>query len=220
MDTNRTGLTVFWVFVLYMVVMSFVVSWWVVPTYRDLTPAQIQETVLVGNTFVRLLWGFSIPVGSVLACVGLLIYTRTRGIHIWLFGVGITILLSGIGFLPISGYFPAVFGIGGGLILTLFLLTLWFWTKKHSSLEGPAKTASILQLAGYVFFLVAMWYICGLLGPPVYLLNTDKVAEFGSLPKGHAEAVKVLIYFILGWLFLFFSHYKSHKIDVTDNRAK
>ena len=64
MKTNRTGLIVFWIFVLYMVGMGFVASWWVVPTYRNLAPAQISETIWVGNTLVRLLWGFSTPVGQ------------------------------------------------------------------------------------------------------------------------------------------------------------
>ncbi len=212
MKTNRTGLIVFWIFVLYMVGMGFVASWWVVPTYRNLAPAQISETIWVGNILVRLLWGFSTPVGAVLACVGLLIYTRVKGTRIWLFGVGVPLLLVVIGFLPILGYYPPVFGIGGGLIMTLFLITLWFWTKRRPLLEGSARTAADFQLVGYVFFLVAMWYICGLLGPPAYLLNTDKVQQFGSLQGAQAEAVKILIYFILGWLFTFLSQYKARQV--------
>ncbi|MFC1893634.1 hypothetical protein ACFLYR_06365 [Chloroflexota bacterium] len=166
---------------------------------------------MVGNTLVRLLWGFSIPVGAVSACVGLLIYTRSKKTHIWLFGVGVTLLLVAVGFLPISGYYPPVFGIGGGLVMALFLMTLWFWTKRRPLLEGSARTVADFQLVGFVFFLVGMWYLCGLLGPPTYLLNTDKVQQFGSLQDAHAEAVKLFIYFILGWLFLFLSQYKSRK---------
>ena len=211
MKTRRTGLIIFWIFVLYMVGMGFVASWLVVPTYRNLAPSQISETIWVGNTIVRLLWAFSAPVGAVLACVGLLIYNRVKGTRIWLFGVGVPLILTGIGFLPILGYYPRVFGIGGGLILALFLIIVWFWTKRFLLLEGSARTAAGFQLAGYVFFLVAMWYLCGLLGPPVYLLNTDKVQQFGSLRSAHAEAVKILIYFILGWLSLFLSHYKLRK---------
>jgi hypothetical protein len=104
-----------------------------------------------------------------------------------------------------------VFGIGGVLVMALFLITIWFWAKRRPLLEGSARTAADFQLAGYVFFLVAMWFLCGLLGPPNYLLNTDKVQQFGSLQNAQAEAVKILIYFILGWLFLFLSHYKLRK---------
>jgi hypothetical protein len=214
MKTNRIGLIVFWIFVLYMVGMNCVASWWVVPMFRNLTPAQINETIWLGNSLVRRLWSFATPVGSVLACVGLLIYTRSKGTHIWLFGVGLTLLLPGIGFLPISGYYPPVFGIGGVLVMALFLITIWFWAKRRPLLEGSAGTAADFQLAGYVLFLVAMWFLCGMLGPPNYLLNTDKVQQFGSLQNAQAEAVKILIYFILGWLFLFLSHYKLRNQQV------
>ena len=211
MKTNRIGLIVFWIFVVYMVGMSCVASWWVVPIFRNLAPDQVSETIWLGNSLVRRLWSFSVPVGSVLACVGLLIYTRSKVTHIWLFGVGVTPLLVGVGFMPISGHYSPVFGIGGVLAIVLFLITLLFWAKRRPLLEGSAGTAADFQLAGYVFFLVAMWYLCGLLGPPVYLLNPDKVQQFGSLQYGQAEAVKILIYFIFGWLFLFLSHYKSCK---------
>jgi hypothetical protein len=212
MKANRTGLIVFWIFVLYMVGMGFVASWWVVPTYRNLAPTQISETIWAGNSLLFLVWSLSTPLGAVLACVGLLIYARSKRSHIWLFGVGVTLLLVVIGFLPIPGYYPPVFGIGGGLVMTLFLITLWFWIKRRPLLEGSARTAADFQLVGYVFFLVGMWYLCGLLGPPAYLLNTDKVQEFGSLQGAQASAVKIFIYFILGWLFTFLGQYKARKV--------
>jgi hypothetical protein len=211
MKTNRVGLIVFWTFVVYLVGISCVASWWVVPIFRNLAPDQISETVWGGSNLVRRLWSFSVPVGSVLACVGLLIYSRSKWTHIVLFGIGATLLLSGVGFMPISGYYPPVFGIGGVLVMVLFLITVLFWAKRRPLLEGSAGTAADFQLVGYVFFLVAMWYLCGLLGPPNYLLNTDKVQQFDTLQNAQAEALKILIYFIFGWLFLFLSHYKSRK---------
>ena len=211
MKTNKVGLIVFWIFVAYMAGMGFVASWWVVPTYRNLVPAQISETIWAGNSLLFLIWSLSTPLGAVLAGVGLLIYARSKGSHIWLFGVGVTLLLVVIGFLPISGYYPPVFGIGGGLIMALFLITLWFWTKRRPLLEGSARTAADFQLVGYVFFLVAMWYLCGLLGPPAYLLNTEKVQQFGSLQGAQSQAVKILAYLIFGWLFTFLSQYKTRQ---------
>ncbi len=209
MKANKTGLIVFWIFVLYMVGLGFVASWWVVPTYRNLAPAQISETIWAGNSLLFLIWALSTPLGAVLACVGLLIYARSKGSHIWLFGVGVTLLLVIIGLLPIPGYYPPVFGIGGGLVMALFLITLWFWTKRRLLLDGSARTAADFQLVGYVFFLVGMWFLCGLLGPPAYLLNIDKVKQFDSLQGAQASAVKIFISFILGWLFTFLSQYKS-----------
>ena len=208
MKTNRIGLIVFWVFTAYMVGMGFVASWWVVPTYRNLSPAQISETIWAGDSLFFMIWALSVPVGSILACVGLLIYARSKGSRIWLFGIGLTLLLILIGFFPIPGYYPPIFGIGGGLILTLFLLTIWFWARRRTLLEGTAGTAADFQLAGYVFFLVAAWYLCGLFGPPAYLLNPEKVKEFGSLQGAQVQAVQIIIYLIFGWMFTLLSQYK------------
>ena len=153
MKAKIIGLIIFWLFTVYMVGMGFIASWWVVPTYRNLSPAQISETIWAGDSLFFLIWSLSVPVGSVLAGVGLLIYARSKGSRIWLFGIGVTLLLVLTGFLPIPRYYPPVFGIGGGLILALFLITLWFWAKKRPLLEGSAKTAADFQLVSYIFSL-------------------------------------------------------------------
>ncbi|MFC1991963.1 hypothetical protein ACFLVC_04510 [Chloroflexota bacterium] len=81
----------------------------------------------------------------------------------------------------------------------------------RAAMEIAQTVAADFQLVGYVFFIVGMWYLCGLLGPPAYLLNTEKVQQFGSLQGAQASAVQIFIYFILGWLFTFLSQYKSTK---------
>jgi hypothetical protein len=98
------------------------------------------------------------------------------------------------------------------LILTLFLVTLWFWTRRRLILEGTTKTAADYQLASYVFFLVAAWYLCGLFGPPAYLLNPEKVQEFGSLQSAQIQAVQIIVYFVFGWLFTLISQYKARQV--------
>ncbi|MFC1930327.1 hypothetical protein ACFLWE_00290 [Chloroflexota bacterium] len=211
MKSKMIGLIIFWLFTAYMVGVGFIASWWVVPTYRNLSPVQISESIWSNDGLFFILWALSVPVGSVLAGVGLLIFARSKSSRIWLFGVGVILLLVLIGLVPIPGYYPPIFGIGGGLILTLFLVTIWFWAKKRPFLEGSARTAADFQLAGYVFFIVAAWYLCGLLGPPAYLLNPEKVKEFGSLQGAQNQAVNIFIYLIIGWLFTFLSHYKSRK---------
>ncbi|MFC1872508.1 hypothetical protein ACFLYV_02165 [Chloroflexota bacterium] len=212
MKTNKFGLIVFWVFTAYMVGMGFLASWWVVPTYRNLSLAQISETIWAGDSLFFMIWALSVPVGSILACVGLLIYARSKGSRIWIFSIGLTLLLILTGLLPIPRYYPPIYGIGGGLILTLFLVTLWFWTRRRLILEGTAKTSADYQLASYVFFLVAAWYLCGLFGPPAYLLNPEKVQEFGSLQSAQIQAVQIIIYFVFGWLFTLISQYKLRQV--------
>ena len=111
-----------------------------------MTVLQFQEN----NSLFFMIWALSVPVGSILACVGLLIYARSKGSRIWLFGIGLTLLLILIGFLPIPGYYPPIFGIGGGLILTLFLITIWFWAKRRTNSGCPNNHILDIRLAVHI----------------------------------------------------------------------
>ena len=62
-----------------------------------------------------------------------------------------------------------------------------------------AKAAADLQLTGYVFFLIAMWYLCGELGGQ----------HWGAfLSEEPSSPVGIMIYLVLGWLFHLIAHYK------------
>ena len=89
-------------------------------------------------------------------------------------------------------HYPPLFGVSGGLVLVFFLAILWFWGKKRTTLE---KTVADFQLVSYVFFLLATWYLCG----------TFSVLFKKSLVR---SPVDIMIFLVLGWLFLLLSHYK------------
>ena len=134
-----------------------------------------------------------------------MLYFRVKAVRIWFFGIGIFVvllidLLSMWRILPPFTHFPSLFGVGGGVILGCFLTILWLWMKKYATLEGPAKTAAELQLVGYVFFMIAMWYLCG-----THALPYQKALL--ELPL--RSPVAIIVYLVLGWLFLLLSHYKS-----------
>jgi len=207
----KVGLTIFGIFTVIMVGLGYVGSWWMVPTYRTLPPEQISETIWAAGGALFQLWSLAIPVGAVVASIGLLLYARARGSRIWLFGVGVVLLFLLVALLPVPGYYPPFFGISGGLILAFFLLTLWFWAKRRAQLDGTAAAAADFRLVSYLFFLAGMWYLCGVLGPPNYLLNAEKVQQFGSLQSAQVLTMKVFLYFVLGWLFTFLSQYKERK---------
>jgi hypothetical protein len=197
MKTTKIGLIIFWIAAVYMIGMGLVASFWVRSAYRYLSIDQIRETIWSYTSPLFGLWATAIPIGAILAGVGLLLYVRSKGAHVWLFGVGIFAvlvidILSMWHILPTPAHFPPVFGVGGGLILAFFLAILWFWAKKWAMLEGPARTAADFQLVGYVFFLIAMWYLCGALA--------DQPLR---------NPVSIIMYLVLGWLFFFLSHYKS-----------
>ena len=75
-------------------------------------------------------------------------------------GIGsfITLLISLVT-LAINLYSPPLFGIGGTLILLSFMGILWLWAKERMALEGSFTAAADLRLVGYVFMLMAAWFI-------------------------------------------------------------
>lgn len=102
--------------------------------------------------------------------------------------------------LPRPGHVPGVFGVGGGLIVAAFLGILWLWARRRATLEGAAQAAANLQLTGYAFLVIAMWYLCGDLSRPYQKALLD-------LPR--SSPVSTIFYLVLGWLFLFLSHYQA-----------
>lgn len=200
MKTQKAGLVLFCIGTVGMIVMGWVGSWFITPALRNLSLAQYSETIWSWDRPLFWIWAFAIPLGTILVGVGILLYVRAKSSLIWLFGIGVFLILGIAERLLPTTHFPPLFGVGGGLILGFFLAILWFWAKKYKVLEGPAKTAAYFQLVGYAFFFIAMWFLCGTLGAP--FLNV-LAGEPPSSP------ISIIVYLVLGWLFLFLSHYKS-----------
>ena len=183
-----------------MVGMGLLAGWLgVEPALRYLSPAQYDETIWRFDGVLFWLWALSIPLGSILAGVGVLLYVGVRGVSIWLFGVGVFLVLIIVETLLPSKHFPPLFGVGGGLILAFFLGIHWFWARKRKLLEGAAKTAAEFQLTGYTFFLIASWFLCKAHGTPYMKALEGQPLE---------SPISVMVYLALGWLFLFLSHYR------------
>jgi hypothetical protein len=204
MDTKKKlGLWVFFLGVLYMVGVGWFLGWWSATTYRTLSLAQISNTVWSSDQPLFWLWAFSIPLGAVFVGVGLLLYDNAKTSRVWIFGCGVLLINVLIQLIPQKPHLPPVFGIFGGIILTLFLLTLWFWAKKRAAVEKKAKMTADLQLVGYVFLVIAMWFLCGSLGRQFF-------PSFSAIEPG--SPVHIIIYLALGWLFLFLGQYKEVKL--------
>ena len=208
MRIRKTGLVLFWIGVVYMSAASWLAMWWVAAIWRDTPPEQFEGTI----------WAFGGPVFMTISLsvpVGILLYSRSVKDGVWHFIVfamaGVLVSLSML-FPAILGYYPVLFGIAGGLIYVFFFATLWYWAKKRSMLDDSTKTAADFQLASYVFFLLTASVICSILGNPFSgLLFPDKVMQQNALSWHYAAGTKVVIYFVLGWLFSFLSQYMYYK---------
>lgn len=100
------------------------------------------------------------------------------------------------------GHIRPLFGIGGTLILLFFFGILWLGAKERMALKGASTTAADLKLVGYVFMLIAAWFICGIASIP-FLKALEN--------EPPATPLHVMIFLVLGWLFLFLGYYKSRQ---------
>lgn len=214
--TNSFGRAVYWLSVAYLIIAGWLINWWIVPMYRHTPPAEINETIWAPGGPVFIAWALAIPVGAILAAVGMALYAEPR--RAWLFVlVGALIVLSAMAPQSLGQYktYVVAFGLFGGLIAVLFIAMVWFWARQRKAPEEPAKNAADLQLIGYMFFLAAAWSMCGVLGNPFHtnpgLYFPEKVLEAGSLPLMYSQGLKVSLYMVLGFAFGLLSHYNGSR---------
>jgi hypothetical protein len=199
--SSRAGWVIFGFGALYMLLMGWLSSWWVVPTIR-----QVGLEGLPGTMFF-LFWQLAAPVGALLVAIGGAFIARVERSHkaaILAGSLVVTIwLIFSMG--AIRQVIPPVFGIGGGLITLAFLGSSWDWARSRARLSTSDRTGADLVMAGQVFYLIAAWYLCGLLGAPAFLLRPEKAMTI--LPENFAISIgtTILICMTLGSLFLYLS---------------
>ena len=200
MTKQKIGLVIFWAGVIWAILWGVIGSISVSSAMNSLTMAELNQTMWAIGGPLMMLWGFGVPLGALVAGIGILLYSGAKGSTVWKIGIGIFVgLVIGMA-MQFLGHIPPLFGIGGTLILLFFIGILWLWAKERMALKGLSTAAADFKLVGYVFMLIAAWYICGIASEPFL-----KAFE-GQAPT---SPVHVIIFLVLGWLFLFLGHYKS-----------
>lgn len=202
MNKQKLGLTIFWIGIIYLLISAGLGGWGEPSNYTKLSS-------IIGSP-AFFLWAFSVPIGSILSSIGILLYVQAKGSKIALFGIGmalvvfLNILLRGF-LIARDAHFHELFGMGGGLILIMYSGLIWFWAKKRNTFKSEAKTVADLELVGYGFFLIAAWDLCGAFS---VLFNESMSSSF--TPR---SPLNIMIYLVLGWLFILISNYKAAQID-------
>ena len=203
MTKQKVGLVIFWIGVIWAILWGVIGSISVSSAMNSLTTDELNQTMWALTGPLMMLWGvFGATLGALVTGIGLLLYSGAKGSTVWKFGIGILLVLIVGTQLGRLGHFPPLFGIGGTLILLFFIGILWLWAKERIALKGSSTTAADLKLVGYVFMLIGVWFVCGIASQP-FLKALEGVAP--------SSPVHVLIFLVLGWLFLFLGHYKSRK---------
>jgi len=195
----KAGWVIFGFGVLYMLIMGWLSSWWVVPTIP-----QIGLEGLPGTAFF-FFWQLAAPVGALLVAIGAAFIAgveRARKAVIIGGSLVVTLWLF-VSMGAIKQVIPPIFGIGGGLITLAFLGSSWDWARSRPGLSSAARTGADLGMAGHVFYLIAAWYLCGLLGAPTFLLRPEQAMTI--MPENTATSLgtTILICMTLGGLFTF-----------------
>ena len=202
MTKQKVGLVLFWIGVIWAIGWGVIGSIFVSSAMNSLTTAELNLTIWALGGPLMLLWASGAPLGAIVAGIGLLLYSAAKGSTVWKIGIGILLAFIIAMIAGRFGHFPPLFGIGGTLILLSFIGILWLWAKERMALKGSSTTATDLKLVGYVFMLIAAWFVCGIASQPFM-----KALE-GQDP---GSPVHVMVFMVLGWLFLFLSHYKSRE---------
>lgn len=182
-----------------MLLMGWLSSWWVVPIIR-----QSGLEGLPGTAFF-FIWQLAAPVGALLVAIGAGYAARAeRSRKVVIIGGSLLVttwLVVSMG--AIKQVIPSIFGIGGGLISIAFLGAVWDWARSRPGLSNAARTGADFGIAGQVFYLIAAWYLCGLLGAPSFLLRPEQALTI--LPESAAISMgtTILICMTLGSVFTF-----------------
>jgi len=195
MNRQKIGKILFWIGVINMMV-------WLVLTIIQ-SPAQRVHTSeeLIGT--IHAIWGplFWIRMmggsGPIFSLVGALLYTGKKGSYFWLLGLLPNFLNFGQYWQP-SKHIPALFGIGGTVILISYFGILWLWTRIYAAYEGLARIGKQVQLLGYSVLVVTAFFLCMVFGNPKQLALADL-----AIPSG--ELINLTL--SLGMLLLFVGHY-------------
>ena len=161
---------------------------------------------------LRLFWALSVPLGSVLTVLGLALYAKLEKMRILIFAGGSLILLAWLGFWHQSVILPALFGIGGGIILFAFCTSIWSLTRVRETCKKEERNIYDFRALGYVFFVITAWGLCSVLGIPAFGLYPEKVMSFQSHIILYTTGAKVLVCFALGFVFLTVSQYLEYRL--------
>ena len=214
MNKKDLGKIIFWIGAAYLMIGGWLSNWWIVPMYKHTSPEQIMQTIWAPGGVLFYIWVLAIPVGSMVAMLGMIIYADPRK---WFKAIAAFIgLMFVVLIFPSMKYHIWAFGLIGGLSAVLFLGITWGWARYRAKLHGQEKTAADYLLIGIFFFFGAAWLICGVLGNPFHtnpgLYFPEKVLEGGSLPQMYAQGIKTGVFLVLGFFFNFLGFLKLAQI--------
>lgn len=164
----------------------------------------IPENVEAWKIARYLLWAFAFKLGIFFITIAALLRTNIERLKLTFFIVGGLLYIS-LAYAPIPG--PSLLFGTGGVLMTTFIVTIILRLSKIRDQNIETSTSNTdLRLAGYFFFAMATYTLCGLLGVRGSALNPEKMIEYGLQTDATSFAAHALIELVLGWLFVMLSY--------------
>jgi len=160
MTKQKVGLVLFWIGIVWTVTWETIAVVKILPLMHSLTLDEFNQTIWAFTAPLGGLRGVSMPLGAIVAGIGILLYSSAKGSTIWRVGIGLFIvLIISLIAMGLNFYSAPLFGIGGSLIFLSFIGILWSLAKERIALKDSSTTALDFKLVGYVFMLMAAFYI-------------------------------------------------------------
>ncbi len=205
MSKIRSAHITYWAGLLFAFAFASVGTWSLMKVLNTHLFAEVASTAWNLEGALFRIWAFAVPLGSLLAVIGALVYVKANRAFIWLLGVVFPVIVVTTIMVFSTRYYPGGFyGVGGSLILLLFFSLVWLWMKKYAGQDHQERVAGSLKLVGYLFWINASWFLCG----DTAKLHL-KAFEGTSVPS----PTETMVFLVLGWFFVTLGEYRSVKID-------
>jgi hypothetical protein len=166
----------------------------------------IADNVETWQIIRYLLWAYSFKLGIFFIIIGALLKTRISKKLLTLFILG-GLAYIGLAYVTIPGPFSLFFGIGGGVMTLLIIMLIQRLATERDNPVTNTVTAVDFKIIGYFFFAMATYNLCPLLGVKCFALEPEKMIVYGLQSQAASFATHVLIELMLGWIFIFLSHF-------------
>ncbi|MBK9924742.1 MAG: hypothetical protein IPP66_05545 [Anaerolineales bacterium] len=185
----------------------------VLPGYLENLETSRAGTALAGQSIEGwkiaryLLWAYSFKLGAFLLIVGAFLQTSIKSARFWFFTTAGFIYIA-FAYIPLPTPKSIVFGVAGAVMTVLIVLIVLYWARERDRLPTTLQDASDYRMAGYFFFAMATYTLCGLMGVKTFALQPEKMIRYGLQAEAGSFAFHLLIELVLGWTFSFLASRK------------
>ena len=204
MHQLRSVRILFWMGLLIAFAFAGGATWSLLGTFRVHTAAEVARSVWHWDKALFKIWAFAVPMGTLMAVIGALLYVKAGRSLAWILGIGFWLIVFPMVAIFTRKYYPLLFGLGGILILLTFFALVWIWMKQYAGQEHQRKVAGSYKLIGYLFWINATWFLCGETAK-MHL----KVYEGSVQPS----PIEIMVFLVLGWFFVTLGEYRSVRAE-------